>query len=96
MEQFTIIVVYSAMILCVIVYVIAVYAPKKYIIFPATALFLCCLIFGLCINGFPLGLLSGLFIGVILEVLTIFSGLLGKYYSKKGLERLREFNKRKN
>jgi hypothetical protein len=53
----------------------------------------CGLLGGLCagiyMNGLPIGLISGLIIGLVMNMLVIPSGLLVKYYRKKGVNKLR-------
>jgi F0F1-type ATP synthase assembly protein I len=55
---------------------------------------LCGLCMGVYMSGFPLGLITGIIIGLIIDVVIIPSGLLNKYYQKKGLEHLQKYKDR--
>ncbi len=51
---------------------------------------LCGLFLGIFENGLPIGLLSGFVIGIFIALFVILSGLLNKYYRKKGWEIIRK------
>jgi len=58
---------------------------------------LCGILGGICagvyMSGFPLGIVSGLIVGIVMNLLVIPSGLLVKYYRKKGIALLQRRDK---
>ena len=89
MEILIRIIVYLGLILLSIMYLVIVFLDKKYIVVIAIIGFSLGMIFGMLIKGIPSGLLTGSFMGFLIDILLIPSGLLAKYYRTKGMSRLR-------
>ena len=95
MDMLVRIITYLAVILLSVMFLGIVFGPKKYMIAIAVMGFVIGLTFGIFIKGIPSGLLTGSFVGFLLDILLIPSGLLARYYRNIGISRLKRHSKEK-
>jgi hypothetical protein len=95
MDQSATIIVYLALILIGVLFLIVVFGPKRYFGMIAICVFVLGLGIGIGTEGFPSGLLFGIFMGLLLDVMLLGS-LLTRFYRENSIKILKRWTKDKN